>query len=148
MRTARSAARSQLSISSTTPGWSAAQARARHTRVGQSELARHRVDPACHRLGLAQVEQREPVVGNQLAHLGEITGRRRMPNRLVGITLRAVPCAGTPVQPGDKPGLGARKLQAQQIAEQVVVAEPLATVVETDQEQVRTLNLLQPADPV
>jgi hypothetical protein len=46
------------------------------------------------------------------------------------------------VQPGDRPGLGARELVAQQIAEQMVVAEPVATAVETDQERVGTLNLL------
>src|SRR5436190_612942 len=56
--------------------------------------------------------------------------------------------AGTPVQPGHHPRLGTRQLQAQQIAEQMVVAEPLATAVEGNQEQVRTLNLLQPGDPV
>jgi hypothetical protein len=71
-----------------------------------------------------------------------------MPDRLVGIALRAVPGTGAPVQPGSQPRLGARKPQAEQITEQVVVAEPLATAVEGDQEQIRTLNLLQPGDPV
>ena len=47
-----------------------------------------------------------------------------------------------------EPGLGARELQAQQVAEQVVVAEPLATAVQRDQEQVCPLNLFQPRESV
>src|SRR2546425_291089 len=72
----------------------------------------------------------------------------RVPDGVGDIALRAIPRAGAAVQPGSQPRLGARKLQAQEIAEQVVVAEPLAAAVEGDQEQVRTLNLLQPGDPV
>src|SRR6185312_15636589 len=72
----------------------------------------------------------------------------RVPNRLVGIALRPVPPAGPPVEPGSQAGLGARELLAQHIPEQMVITEPLAPAVEADQEQVRTLNLLQPGDPI
>ena len=88
------------------------------------------------------------MAGDQIARHSEVTRRRRVPDRLVDIALRAIPRAGAPVQPGNQPGLGTRKLQAQQIAKQVVVAEPLATAVEGDQEQVRPLNLRQPGDAV
>jgi X-Pro dipeptidyl-peptidase C-terminal non-catalytic domain len=88
------------------------------------------------------------VASDQIARHREVTRRRRVPDRLIGITLCAVPCAGPPVQLGSQPGLGARQLLAQHIAEQLMVAEPLAPAVEADQEQVRPLNLLQPDDPV
>src|SRR5215831_2687256 len=62
-----------------------------HARIGHSRFARQCVDPACHRLGLAQVEEREPVAGDQIARHSEVTRRRRVPDRLVDIALRAVP---------------------------------------------------------
>ena len=88
------------------------------------------------------------MAGDQIARHREVTRRRRVPDRLVGIALRAVPPAGPPVQLRGQPGLRPRQLDAQQVAEQLVVPEPLAAAVEADHEQVRPLDLLQPGGPV
>ena len=70
------------------------------------------------------------MAGDQIARHNEVTRRRRVPDRLVRVALRAVPLAGPPVQIGNQPGLAARQLVAQHIAKQMLITEPLATAVE------------------
>ena len=56
---------------------------------------------------------------------------------------RGVPPAGPPVQLGDLAGPLLEQVGAQDVGEQVVVAVPLAAVVEGDDEQVRAVERLE-----
>jgi hypothetical protein len=62
---------------------------------------------------------------------------------LVDVAGRLVPGRGPPVQHRHQPRLAGAKLQAQQLREQLVVAVPLAAVVQRHHKQVRRLQLAQ-----
>ena len=101
-------------------------------------------EPALDRRELASLERRQDQLGHQPhasvpfgACQQVFDGRRRRP---VGL----VPVGGAQVQFGDDVGLDATKLTEQELSEQAVVAVPLPSPVEGDQEQVRRLQLPKP----
>jgi hypothetical protein len=83
------------------------------------------------------------VLGDQRPGLGELAGGAGMPDGLVDMPGRLMPGRGPPMQHRHQPGLAGAKLQAQQVGEQLVVAVPLAAVVQRHHKQVRHLQLAQ-----
>ena len=61
----------------------------------------------------------------------------------VRLSLLGEPLVRALVELGDEPGLALRELGAEQVGEELVVAVPLAAVVERNQEEVRALELRQ-----
>ena len=70
-------------------------------------------------------------------------GAQRLLHGLDRIVLLAVPAAGTQMQAGPGHLAGGRRLAAQQVAEQVVVAEPAALVVQRHQEDLVRLEVFE-----
>lgn len=67
-----------------------------------------------------------------------------MPDGFDQIAFGLVPGAGPKVKLGDDVGLLVEEVRLQDVAEEVVIAVPVATVVQRDEEQVRSL---QPCEP-
>jgi len=82
-------------------------------------------------------------MGDQLCGILEIAGGDPVRNRGVRVALCPVPRRGSTMQLGCELGRNARELAPQQIAEELVVAVPLAARVERDEEQVRPRHRLQ-----
>jgi len=70
------------------------------------------------------------VPGDQGACLGQVPGRAGVSDGLVDVAGRLVPGCGPPVQHRHQLRLAGAKLEAQQVGEQLVVAVPLAAVVQ------------------
>ena len=68
---------------------------------------------------------------------------QRVADRLGSFAVPLVPGARSPVQLMDAVGLLVKQMRAQHIGKEMVVAVPLAAVVERDQEQVRPIESLQ-----
>ena len=120
---------------------SAAQPRVRPSRPSASIApARQHLQPARDGAGV-EVPRLQPVRGDQLGGVLDPAGGDRVVDRLVDAPAGRVPCRRAGVQLGDEVRLGARELALQQVAQQVVVAEPVAAVVERDDEQVRPERL-------
>src|SRR5207244_8059112 len=81
-------------------------------------------------------------------HSRRIPGCIGVVDRRLELAVRLAPVGGTPVEVAYELRLLARELGEQELAEQVVEAEPLATMVEWDEEEVRALDRLQPAGRV
>ena len=81
--------------------------------------------------------------GDQGRRLGERSGRAGVADGLVEVAGLLMPGGGPLVQGRHQPRLGGGELQAEQLGEQVVVAIPVAAVVERHQEQVGAFQLLQ-----
>jgi hypothetical protein len=111
-------------------------------RVRAHELAGQRPEPSLDRPVIPALEEpRGPVLGDELRRLLAVAGRDRVPDRAVGVAVRQEPASRAPVQLRDHGRLGALQLASQELAEEVVVAVPLAALVQRDQEQVRPLDL-------
>jgi hypothetical protein len=83
------------------------------------------------------------VLGNQRPSLAEVTGGAGVTDRLIDLAGRLVPGRGPPMQHRDQGRLAGAKLQPQQVGEQLMVAIPLAAVVQRHHKQVRRLQLAQ-----
>jgi hypothetical protein len=66
-----------------------------------------------------------------------------MVDRLLDVAGLPVPCRGPPVERQEQRWLAVAKLHAQQLGEQVVVAVPLAVVIQRRQEQVAAFQLAE-----
>jgi hypothetical protein len=84
-----------------------------------------------------------PVFGDQLDRRVVVAGGDRVPDGVVGVSLGQEPPGRPSVQRRDRLGPGAFELQPQQLAEEVVVAVPLASIVQRHEEEVRALYLLK-----
>ena len=73
----------------------------------------------------------------------EILAGQRVADRLGPLAVLLVPVARPPVQLGDVVGLLVQQARPQHVGEEMVIAIPLAAVVERDQEQVPSLQRLQ-----
>ena len=81
--------------------------------------------------------------GDQRSRLDELSGRAGVTDGLIQVARLPVPGRGPPVQGRQQPRLPAGELHAEQLREQVMVAIPLASLVERRQEQVRALQFAQ-----
>src|SRR6266498_1139134 len=73
---------------------------------------------------------------------GNVTGGKRVADRLVRRPGLPVPVAGALVQGGHGIGLGSGKLTAQHLGEEVVIAEPLPILVKWHDEEVLAVQHL------
>ncbi|MDP9207529.1 MAG: hypothetical protein M3O65_03335 [Actinomycetota bacterium] len=80
---------------------------------------------------------------DQRRGLGELTGRTGMADGLIKIARLPVPGRGPPVQGHQQPRLPAVELHAEQLREQVLIAIPLAPIIQRNQEQIGAFQLLQ-----
>jgi hypothetical protein len=80
---------------------------------------------------------------DQRRRLVELSGRAGVSDGRIQVAGLPMPGRGPPVQGRHQRRLAGGELQAEQLGEQVVVAIPLASVVERHQEQVGALQLLQ-----
>ncbi len=80
---------------------------------------------------------------DQVRRALEVPGGQRVADRLGRLAVALVPGARPPVQVGHVAGLLVREVRLQDVGEEVVVAIPLAVVVERDHEQVGPLQRLQ-----
>ena len=92
---------------------------------------------------LAVEEQVHPVAAEQLARELPVLAQLRVADRLDRVAPLGMPAGGEPVQPRDLARRLAAQLEPQQVAEQVVVAEPRARDVDRDDERVGLLELVQ-----
>ncbi len=98
----------------------------RQPRVGGDDVGgqlRHR---AAHRGGPAAQEQLEPVLGDQAACLLPVLAGEGVADRGHRLALLGVPARRAAVQEGDLLGVRVAQVRAQQLAEQRVVAVPVA----------------------
>ena len=132
----------------------ASHARARHSRGSLMTSSRgERVEPA-HDRGRAAILQRarSTSVGDQVRGIGLAPGRQQVADGTGHVAGLCAPCPRSRVQLGDVLGRAAvLELAAQDVAEDVVVAKPLAALVERDEEEVGALDLgssaLEPPSP-
>jgi hypothetical protein len=111
--------------------------------VAQNHVSRQTIDPRGHRLALAAHRDRPPVPHDQVSGLRVITAGRRVRDRLLRGAVLAVPGRGAAVQLGHQFRGRTDELVPQQLREEVVVAVPLASLVERHQEQVGALDTLE-----
>jgi hypothetical protein len=111
--------------------------------VAGEHLGGDPLQPVVDRRRAAGVDVVHPDLGDQLPRLGLRAGRDRVLDRLVGRAVLAVPRVRAGVQLRHELGLPPLQLDAQELREQVVEAEPLAPVVERQQEQVRACERLE-----
>ena len=109
----------------------------RDRRLGQP------IQPAGHGHPLPPAPVTEPVPRDQRSRVSKVPGRAPVVDGLLDVAGLPVPGRGPPMQARHQPGLVVGQLQAQQLGEQLVVAVPLAMVVQRYQEQVGTLQLAQ-----
>ena len=115
-----------------------AQRRAR----GQSGF-RNTLQPAVQRGIFAALDDRRRQCLDQLGGVRNIACRERVLHRARQKLVSLIPCAGSPMQIGDRAGRLMVQPRAQEGAEQVVVAVPAALVIQRHDEQIRVLDLLQ-----
>ena len=108
--------------------------------VGRDRARRQRLQPARDGAGV-EIPRLQPVRGDQRGGVLDPAGGDRVVDRLVDAPAGRVPRRRAGVQLGHEVRLGAREFALQQVAQQVVVAEPVAAVVERDDEQVRPERL-------
>jgi hypothetical protein len=119
----------------------------RGPRLGQTQPAVARdvaagevVHPPRDRFALARVRERQPVIVNQLGRRVELAGRGQMSDRLGHHPGIEKPTPGSIMELCRASRLSAFELVPQQLAEQVVVAVPLMTWVEGNQEVIHALD--------
>ncbi len=78
--------------------------------------------------------------GDKAGYLGRVAGRERVADRLIGQARLQEPGARTPVQGRQHPWLRPGQLTAQDLREKMVIAEPLAGVIERHDEQIVPLE--------
>ena len=87
------------------------------------------------------------MVGEQPGGVPPVPGGLGVPDRVDDVPVLRVPRGRGPVQPADGVRVGPAQLQAQQVGEEVVVAEPRPPGVERDDERVRLLERVQDRAP-
>ena len=88
-------------------------------------------------------ETRPPRGGHQMAGLLDQAGAQQVVQRLVYLVPRREPLRRFAMQLGQEAGLPSLELRLQELPEEVVVAVPLAMVVERDEEEVLPLDRLE-----
>ena len=106
---------------------------------GEALEAANRLVPAAEmRVGIGK-----PLPGDEPDRCVDLAGGEGVADGRVRLSLLGEPLVRALVELGDEPGLALRELGAEQIGEELVVAVPLAAVVERNQEEVRALELRQ-----
>jgi hypothetical protein len=82
---------------------------------------------------------------HELRHPRRVPGCVGVVDRGLELAVRSTPVGRPAVELAHQSRLLARELREQQLAEQVVEAEPFSTVVERHEEEIRLLDRLQPA---
>ena len=120
--------------------------RVRHAelRVAPNRLWGQGVEPSAHRAQLAGVEVAQRGLGHQDAGVAEVARLEHVPDGLVVIAPGLVPRCRPSVQIRDVARMAHRQPRTEDLREQRVISVPAAFVVEGDDEQVGTLELLQP----
>ena len=101
------------------------------------------MDPPQQRGRLAAGVELEPAPLDLICGVVDITGRDRVIDRVDHQPVFGQPGAGPPMQVGDQLRREPPQLAKQQLAEEMVVPEPLVRRVQRDHEQVRALQLPQ-----
>ena len=109
----------------------------------REDLVRERVEPRPQRRLLSRLAHRRNRQLDELRSAGEVLGGQGMGDGLSSLAVALVPVARPPVQHGYDSRLLVENTDGEDVGEQVVVAVPLATVVERDDEQVRSLQRLE-----
>ena len=115
----------------------------RNRRRGGHDLVGQPVQPALHGRDPSPPRERQPVAGDQVGGPLVVAGGAGVVDGRLDVAGVLVEGGRPPVQQRDQVGLAPGQLQAQQLGEQVVVAVPVAVVVEGDQEQVGLFQLGQ-----
>ena len=102
------------------------------------------IEQSEHGEDLPAVQQGSRVDGDEVAGSGEVAAGDVVPDCGVHVAVGAVPCGGGEMQIGEAAGDLASGFQSEQVAQQVVVAEGGAGVVETDDQLVRGGDALEP----
>ena len=106
---------------------------------GEALEAANRLVPATEmRVGIGK-----PLPGDEPDRCVDLAGGECVADGRVRLSLLGEPLVRALVELGDEPGLALRELGAEQIGEELVVAVPLAAVVERNEEEVRALELRQ-----
>ena len=125
------------------PGLGQAEADVGHHGVGRQEL-----QPALGGDGPAAAQVVRPVLGDQVGRLLQVARADRVVHSVVHRALGQMPGRRPPVQLGDLRRRRQRQLVLEQLAEQVVVAIPLAAVVQRHEEEVeRSSSARMRAEP-
>ena len=115
----------------------------REHRPHPNHLVGDDVDPATDRGVLPVPPQRRDGQFDQVGCPLDVPGRQRMADRRRRLPVLVVPVAGAAMQVSDLVGSLVEEVGPQHVREQVVVAVPVAAVVERDQEQVGAVQRLQ-----
>ena len=113
--------------------------------VGVDDRIGEAAQPLGHGRRPADVGVVHPALRDEAAGLGERARGDGVMDRLVGRAVLGVPLVRAAMQLRDEPGLAALQLDAEDLREEVVEAEPAPAVVEGKQEQVRAGELLEGA---
>ena len=89
---------------------------------------------------LAALTQERARLLDELRGSVEMSAGQCMAHRLRGVTFPFVPCARPKVELSHHRGLLIDQSRAQNIGEEVVIAVPVSTVVERDEEQIRSIE--------
>ena len=109
-------------------------------RIGAAGVVAERVEPAERGLDLADPGEHGCVPGHQRGRQRPVVARQRVPDGRDRLVVVGQPARGPRVQPRRESGFGVREVVAQHRGEQVVEAEPVAAVVERDDEQLLALG--------
>ena len=89
----------------------------------------------------------KPLPGDEPDRCIDLAGGECVADGRVRLSLLGEPFVRALVELGDEPGLALRELGAEQVGEELVIAVPLAAIVERNQEEVRALEFRQARSP-
>jgi hypothetical protein len=113
-------------------------------RVAGDDLGREAVEPVEDGADAPALELGVPPAGDELGRVARVARGEQVADGLARLAGRLPPAGGPAMQCDHLAGAAlARELVPQHVLEQVVVAKPLAAVVERDDEQVLALELLE-----
>ena len=118
-----------------------------HGPIGE-HLVGQRFEPASQGAFLAALTQSGGGELDQSCRIVDVVAGHRVFDRCRGFAVGGVPAAGSSVEFVDQIGVFVGQPGAEHVGEEVVIAVPVASIVEGDEEQVRAVELLQRRSPV